>query len=85
MEVSFEMERTKPMKSSSGFSRREARMSATTIAPALINGLRGFPNSSSSCTSELNYAPDGSLPILFHTLSPSRLKAMASENTFDML
>ena len=37
------------------------------------------------CTSELNDAPDGSLPILFHTLSPSRLKAMASENTFDML
>ena len=55
------------------------------MAPALIKGFRGIPFSTSSCTNELKAVPEGSLPTLFHRLSPSRLKHMASEKTFEIL
>ena len=60
-------------------------MSVITMEPALINGFRGIPFSTSSCTSELKAVPEGSLPTLFHRLSPSRLRHMARENTFEIL
>ena len=55
------------------------------IAPALMKGLRGLPCSYSSCTRELNAVPEGSLPIRSHRRSPLMLRAMASENTLEIL
>ena len=77
--------RTKLMKKSSGFSKFDSSTSAKTIAPALINGLRGLPLSYSSCTSELKAEPDGSLPMRVHRSLPKMLRAIANENTFDIL
>ena len=48
-------------------------MSHTTIAPALISGLRGIPLSASNCTSELKEVPEGSTSTRFQSLSPMML------------
>ena len=60
-------------------------MSVTTSAPALMNGLRGTPCSYSSCTSELNGLPDGSLPTRCHSASPYTASTRASMNALEML
>ena len=53
-----------------GADKRLYKASQVTMAPALINGLRGMPFSNSSCVSELNAVPEGSLPTLLHSSSP---------------
>jgi hypothetical protein len=45
---------------------RPRMMSDTTMAPALMKGLRGTPFSLSSCTMELKALPEGSRPTRFH-------------------
>ena len=56
-----------------------------TMAPALMNGLRGMPFSCSSWTIELNGLPDGSRPTRCHSASPTLPSASVSVNTFEML
>jgi hypothetical protein len=58
--------------------------SVTTIAPALMNGLRGMPCSASSWTMELNREPDGSRPTRFHRSSPIRCSAMVRVKTLEI-
>ena len=62
--------RTKVRKSASASSKIESKISHTTIAPALMSGLRGIPLSASNWTRELNEVPDGSTSTRFHNWSP---------------
>ncbi len=78
------MKRTNSPSTSRGSSRPSSR-SDTTIAPALMNGLRGMPASVSNWTIELNALPDGSRPTRFHKASPTRPSAMVSVKTLQML
>ena len=55
-----------------------------TIAPALMNGLRGMPFSVSSWISELNRMPEGSLPTLFHSSSGTHSIASARAKSLEI-
>ena len=57
----------------------------TTMAPALINGLRGMPCSRSSWTIELKGEPEGSRPTRCHSVSPRRPSAKVSVKTLETL
>ena len=57
----------------------------TTMAPALMKGLRGMPRSNSSWTIELKGLPDGSRPTRRHSRSPNLPSASVSVKTLEML